>query len=51
MKRLIGILYLFCRTGIEMKINFEFGFKENNLMRRLFHGGALIEALLEFGVS
>ena len=25
-----------------MKLNFEFGFKESNLMRRSFHGGAAV---------
>ena len=43
-KRVAGILYLCYRTRIAMEFNFEFGFKESNLKRRSFHGGALIEA-------
>ena len=42
-KRLAGILYLCYRTRITMEFNFEFGFTKSNLIRRSFHGGALIE--------
>ena len=46
-KRLARILYLCFCTRIAMKITFEFGFKESNLMRRSFHGGAMISTLWE----
>ena len=46
-KRLARILYLCFCTRIAMKITFEFGFKESNLMRRSFHGGAMTSTLWE----
>ena len=46
-KRLARILYLCFCARIAMKTTFEFGFKESNLMRRSFHGGAMISTLWE----
>ena len=45
-KRVAWILYLCCRSRIEMKFNFEFGFTKSNLIRRAFHGDALIKAYM-----
>ena len=43
-KRVDGILYLCYRIRIVIEFTFEFELDESNLMRRSFHGDALIEA-------